>query len=1650
MSHPVFYQYVPPPPSLPQSHDRPESTSVWIGEGDGHFQEENAPSMPVPGPIRLYFSLDKELDYSKMPMHYNCVPETQEVVELEAYRGTFRFSVDTPQPTEEVLNVSIAMGLRHLDMDKIDYISFRHHSEDHHGAHESFTRKELEERCTPERELTLELHRQRIKGDRYLEMKIQTRPNVDPEDDAGFVELHFMTLQVAPFEKPQNFRPVNPSRPMSIDVGHREAMLNPNSPIVPARIVHYSVSGDGNHVATLSVRNRDLHLDVWNLTRGIAPGNEHRKISMINPISFSTTGVEDAPQVGVSVSYDASLITVIDSVGKHLKEMFHMFEFDDPTNKGNPPGKKTLYEIMDDRILPRLKGFRGFGKFHSTSHRERSVEDELFITCDGFRVDIFSIQGKWEMIRSIRIWRSGPISQPWRLVEGIGGKYFSWKDNDNNLLVCDLATGKLVHSLPSCKGTAFFARDGPLMMCYQDSGVLTTRWTETGSLLASTDIFGHDTPPSFPTLLKHGNNTIVFSDLNSHGFGHEGVGIVLDTKKQCIVERASFVDDVASRPYPRYECARECVDTGTLVQEPADANVRTQSYDLHVSLPASYPARDLQVQCKPAGAYKHAVTISFIYGSKKLRETIGIPWFPNTGPRKEYKYHVDKANRQLIIECELLIMVWKLPAIFGHSAVLQSACWTETVPFGSFNVRSYRPRTELVKCTHERIHARTHDLGKLMLSEDDTFESDPDRFFNGLYMLISGFDIGSDGFQKAILQYVDRYINRTTKIENVPETILTMICSGISNENFTMCDTFLKVLFDSPYTRWVPMPGLSRGMNPIAILLEKVKDVPRAVQLAGYLIDYCVRIAKEEKDANFVSPIVDLLPEIVKQEKSHPDVVFSAIRGLTYVPVMDRFTILDRCIIVHPPEFRWKFWRPKTQLLSACEYPIVKMDRSLLSKKRADGNEKYIHDVFIASFDMLWSPPPSKEASRTTIKRITKYGKAPRSWLRTLIAILCLKCRITPNFRVSSHEYTLQMLDNPALAILIEYKWNTIGYIYWLARFTWQCLFHMLVLVAVFMQVYGSTQRYSLMGVFIAIIVMASLFLLLEVQQFIHNPKRYISLPYNFVDIVAFGLPLAASALQIINLKGGDMKGNTSTLSFSVLVTFLHVLFELRVNKNVCRFVVIIFYITRKIRIFFLIFTSGILAFAIAILHLLRACPVDVCEQTDVKFPLPFYKAISATYFFLGGEWDPVSHEFEEGEWTFFVMMMMFFFFTSILLLNVLIALMNVAFNDGDMTWELVWRESRLRCNEGAETIAYSIPGFRENYNIFPEEIYYTATHRMQKDYERKTFPMDGNTLSRASTSLGPGIAHHDQEFEEHDYNMEQQRSIVKSEERVKALLNTVLGLVGQQKDNLELFRENLTKHMDIIQNEVITQQEDIKGLTTSIDNGISKEQFDDIQLQLKNHRSETLVHLLSIHAQLGDQNEKIEDLMSGQRMLRDQTLESDHLHGCSPTRQAINHNKLGNRQKEINKYYQRDSDDLVDSAFGTGSCEQDLMYSSSDSITVTHTTNSKEERATENQGTLMQCLEESAQQGGANRFNMRQDLKHELHKELHRSKEQTIAGLKEQFQEQRNDFEKMMLQSQARSEAALQEQIQEQQRIFERQMSDMKAMLVAALAAKS
>ncbi|KAG0025783.1 hypothetical protein BGZ81_006851 [Podila clonocystis] len=110
-----------------------------------------------------------------------------------------------------------------------------------------------------------------------------------------------------------------------------------------------------------------------------------------------------------------------------------------------------------------------------------------------------------------------------------------------------------------------------------------------------------------------------------------------------------------------------------------------------------------------------------------------------------------------------------------------------------------------------------------------------------------------------------------------------------------------------------------------------------------------------------------------------------------------------------------------------------------------------------------------------------------------------------------------------------------------------------------------------------------------------------------------------------------------------------------------------------------------------------------------------------------GGRYDPMSDMFKNGNAGFLIMMFIYFFIIVILMLNVLIALINTAFEKGESVWKVVWLESRLRFAESAENMSFIIPGFRRTHHWFPNEIYYTATPRDIKEFEERVASMASN-----------------------------------------------------------------------------------------------------------------------------------------------------------------------------------------------------------------------------------------------------------------------------------------------------------------------------------
>ncbi|KAF9110686.1 hypothetical protein BGX27_006011 [Mortierella sp. AM989] len=223
---------------------------------------------------------------------------------------------------------------------------------------------------------------------------------------------------------------------------------------------------------------------------------------------------------------------------------------------------------------------------------------------------------------------------------------------------------------------------------------------------------------------------------------------------------------------------------------------------------------------------------------------------------------------------------------------------------------------------------------------------------------------------------------------------------------------------------------------------------------------------------------------------------------------------------------------------------------------------------------------------------------------------------------------------------------------------------------------------------------------------------------------------------------GEDEQGPSQIviLSFAILALYLNLLFELRVFKQLGIFVNIILNITRRLIWFMMILGLFMISFTLALQHLLHTrryrpdCfPVDPlnprvnCHLKDYPgdYPSNFFAALTDTYFFLAGRYDPVGSSLDGGSTGFRIMMLIFFMFTAILLLNILIAVMNDAFDHSKSEGEVAWRKQLSEVITEVER--FLMPRkYRERSDYFPDYIYYYASEQDAEKYEYKTkFLMD-------------------------------------------------------------------------------------------------------------------------------------------------------------------------------------------------------------------------------------------------------------------------------------------------------------------------------------
>ncbi|KAF9344932.1 hypothetical protein BGX34_005201, partial [Mortierella sp. NVP85] len=239
---------------------------------------------------------------------------------------------------------------------------------------------------------------------------------------------------------------------------------------------------------------------------------------------------------------------------------------------------------------------------------------------------------------------------------------------------------------------------------------------------------------------------------------------------------------------------------------------------------------------------------------------------------------------------------------------------------------------------------------------------------------------------------------------------------------------------------------------------------------------------------------------------------------------------------------------------------------------------------------------------------------------------------------------------------------------------------------------------------------------------------------FNYIDLAASLFPVIGCFMFLSNIPGKiqddtGIDGGPSQIwpmGFGILALYLNIVFKMRIITPLGEVVDIIITITRKILWFFLVFAVFLVSFTHAFLYVLhtrryRPCEGDSCKNTDSSssYPTGFLEALMVTYFFLSGRYDPVEASIDSGTVTFRVMMVIFFFFTVIILLNVLIALVNVAFNESGVNYQNSYWKVVAEVITGMDLIMNF--GERFESGSQPEYIYYCASDEDIRKFERRS-----------------------------------------------------------------------------------------------------------------------------------------------------------------------------------------------------------------------------------------------------------------------------------------------------------------------------------------
>ncbi|KAF9574332.1 hypothetical protein EC968_006839 [Mortierella alpina] len=1114
----------------------------------------------------------------------------------------------------------------------------------------------------------------------------------------------------------------------------------------PIAIAAYDFSVFGTYAATLYFTTGEAHVDVWDLrTSGNVTSTDKPK-TITKPLAHTSFPVPKQLTAHAALC-KAELVISISSAGSQVVVGYaEEFEQSIPLRvyKCSPmaPADRDLSEPWELQKIPKicenLRNYFGYGSFHISDQDDSRAENERYFTFNGREFDLYSTDGEWVQLYSLSLGvdRDPLIRQTnmKSLQESLRGRYFAWTGDKSGVSIRDFETGKLVTTIliPEDAGhvRATLSADGS-MIAISVMGSVQIHDVVSGIKLGVYKAGARD-DNELEVVFGQDHFMALNSALSSSGDSHIDAHSIVRVHDMKIV-KTHFVHWQYETQFPT------SVNPIFAYCQGATLNIKRIDNILNpIEVNECDPDHSCELQSTPVDLYYNKWNGQYISSAGTVFD-VGADYVCSRGSylreltithgsvsaiislgsaAKDYQGFFMSQSSQVVLIMNGFLQVWQLPSTIGQLHELVHVEAFVEVPEVHANDSCITEVLSVLACSHGRrfslelkpnkwvrglngeeleddLDSKEAQFLILPRTIEDTFsKTEKYRYEKGIISLLDTYAGSGLNIKEAVIRFLVSHIRPTMA---QPISSLVILCRSWKHSNRVIFEKLITGLLPATRITWVPDINTTKDEDPLSILMDAARKFPTVLGACKVIMDYCVSHAVTSRNLSFLSPLFRSMSDIMEL---FPDEALECLGRIAYIPVKRREYILENHLIAHSPRLRLQLWKAACQSLDQIKDPVMQLH--VTTEEPRIRVDTFTRPIFMATFDALWQYKDDDETKKDVLEEAMLTQKT--TWWKTLYHIIRLKFHLKTHTYVECHEFSLEFFDNPAIAALVAYKWNTIGYAYWASRFFFQCIFYMLVVVATLLQIYHEHVEAKV-------------------------TFRDGSTLYNFLDITAYTLSIASSVHMLVILHNFDSTANTRILSFTILAVFLHMLFELRVYKSVCKYVTIIRESVAEIRAFFFIFAGGLVAFTIATLHLLQACPTPgACKEPGTKFAKHFLGALSATYFFMGGRYDPVEDEFESQDWGFHLMMMVYFFFTVIVMLNVLIALINVAFGKGDDGWRLAWIESRLRYIEAAENLSYHIPGFRQSHNYFPKEIYFSATNQKVKAYLKKRSAKDDNS----------------------------------------------------------------------------------------------------------------------------------------------------------------------------------------------------------------------------------------------------------------------------------------------------------------------------------